>query len=618
MVCDNNMPIRQQAADLSSSPSPMPNLVTLLGNGTVNCSHLGEARNVMFLERPRGTVLSEVMKKTPRMHEHKVIDFVLQPAAKALTMLREHKISHGHIHPGNFYMSDTSQLGDCFSSPCSTQNHYLYEPLERLMADPLGRGEANEKSDIYALAILAYELMYGLDKIKALPKETFIDRAITLGTYHVYAANREFSDAFQDFFRGILNENPAERWGLDQLNQWIAGKRFNMIAPTAPKEAARSLTFVNEEFFSRRMLAYALHTHWREALKELRNLKLDRWCEASLHRPELAEKIDRALRSGGITATDAQQSDILTKVIAILDPTGPLRSHALSLRPDAIGQVLADIMQHGGAELSQLLAFIEGDFGKYWVEQSDANTSPEISAALFRIQKTRPFLKNKAVGFGLERALYELNPSLSCQSHLLKPYHVTNALDALKTLDALAPTLGGETSFIDRHLAAFIAAKIEMKKEIRFHDLAAVPSLANSEELMMIKILAKAQSKTPKVQLVGLCTWAAMRAEKMIDAIHNRIIRKRLKLQLKKLAMTGSLDEVLTAIMNLDVTERDYDGFTKAIALHQINHERMDRLKNEEIVAYKARRAGGKMAMMISYTALVITSYITISNMMGI
>jgi hypothetical protein len=79
MVCDNNMPTRAQAAtDLATFVHP--HVTTLLGSGTVNCSHLGESRTVLFMERPRGTRLSESIKQNVRLHEHKVIDFVLQPA----------------------------------------------------------------------------------------------------------------------------------------------------------------------------------------------------------------------------------------------------------------------------------------------------------------------------------------------------------------------------------------------------------------------------------------------------------------------------------------------------------------------------------------------------------
>ncbi len=617
LVCNPSMPVRLQAiTDMTAVAQP--NITPLLGAGTVNCSHLGESRYVIFFERPRGVPVMEGIKQQVRLHEHKVIDFILQPALKGLLAMREKKVYHGHIHPANFYMSDSSQLGECYSAPCSTQTHYLYEPLERLMADPLGRGDATEKSDIYALAVLAYELMFGLEKIKAIPKETYIERLINQGAYYVFASNRDLSDTFQDFFRGIFNENPAERWGLDELQQWVNGKRFNMIAPTPPKEGSRPLMFANEEFLSRRMLAYAFHTHWRQALKEIKNLKVDRWCETSLHRPELAEKLERALRIAGHGSTDAQLSDMLTRVVTLLDPAGPIRSHALSLRPDGMGTVLADIIQHDGPELAQLLSFIENDLGNFWTEQSEANKTPEMSQVVFRLQKVRPFIKNKAMGFGLERVLYDLNPSLCCQSPLLKKYHVTNALDALKTLDALASSLAPDTSFADRHIAAFIASKIDLGKEIRINDLDSVAELAGNPELIVMKLLAKAQQKSKNLQLVGLCGWAAMRIEKMIDTIHNRIIRKRLKQQLKRLALTGDLFEVMTAIINGDVTYNDGDGFTKAIALHQINHERIEFLRNEAVLEYKAKRAGGKLAMSISFTVLMIVSYITLTDVAGI
>ena len=44
----------------------------------------------------------------------------------------------------------------------------------------------------------------------------------------------------------------------------------------------------------------------------------------------------------------------------------------------------------------------------------------------------------------------------------------------------------------------------------------------------------------------------------------------------------------------------------------------IDRLRNDDILDYKSKRAGGKMAMIISYTVLVITAYITITDMFGI
>ena len=79
--------------------------------------------------------------------------------------------------------------------------------------------------------------------------------------------------------------------------------------------------------------------------------------------------------------------------------------------------------------------------------------------------------------------------------------------------------------------------------------------------MVMLWLLSKAQQKHPKMRLVGLCAYAGMRIEKMLDQIHNRGVRKQQKLQLKKLAMTGQLRTMVQAILNPQVMTSDTDGF---------------------------------------------------------
>jgi len=617
MVCDNNLPYNLRATTEMIGFTPL-HLVHVLGAGTVPCSHLSESRFVIFIERPQGIRLSEMIKNKARLHEHKVIDIVLQPACRALNSLLEKKLSHGNIHTGAFYIGETSTLGENLSMPANTQSHYLYKPLERLTCDPLGYGDATEQTDVYALAVLAFELMYGLDHIKAIPRDEYVRAALQMGTYHIFSAGREFSDAFQDLFRGVLNDNVAERWGMDEYNQWINGKRFNMIAPKSPKEAARPLLFMTESFFSRRLLANAFHRHWRETQKDIRNLKVDRWCDTSLHRPELGEAIDRVLRTvNERNALEWQLNEMLTRIIILLDPVGPVRTMGLTIRPDGIGISLAEQATMKGGDVSGLMTLIENNISNFWIEQDYANKTPEMAVIIWKLQRARQYAKMKALGFGNERVLYELNTSLCCQSPLLKPYHIVNVVDALKTLDALASSLAPDTPLTDRHLAAFIASKIDMAKEIKLGDLSSIPALASNEELMMLRLIAKAQQKQAKLVLVGLSTWAAMRIEKLIDEIHNRRIRRRLKLQLRKLAMTGNVSDVLAAIVNREIVNRDLSGFSQSLALHALGHERIERLNSTELLTFRARNLGGKMATNLCYTALAITTYIKVTELWG-
>ncbi len=618
MVLDNGIPYRTHALS-EMKGFEMPFSTTLLGYGTVLCSHLGESRMVVFIERTLGLTLAEIIKTQGRLNEHRVTDQMIVPIVKTLLTLRdrEQPFSHGHISPTNFFIGDESTLGECYSAPCGVFSHYLYEPPERSPASPLGRGEATEKSDCYALGVMAFEAIYGLDKLKSLSREDFTKLTLEIGIYNLFASNREFTDMYQDFFRGVLADNPNERWGLDQMQQWIGGKRFNMIAPSAPKEASRAFEYKGENIFSRRLLAYMFHRNWRDSTKEVRTMRLDRWAEMSLHRPEMAERIERALRIAGEASNERSINDMMTRILAILDQTGPIRTISFAVRPDGIGPMLASLTnENNPTDLNYLLTLIDTDVSNYWSELDNFNKNLDATV-LWRLQRVRTFLKSRAFGFGMERVLYDLNPTLPCQSDLLKQFHVTSASDALKALDAIAKSLAPDTSFTDRHLAAFIASKIDVAKEVRLLDLSTIPALAENAELVVMKIIARAQARYDRLQLVGLTTWAAMRIEKMLDEIHNRNTRKELKLELKRLASTGIMTDVLSAVVNRDLAVRDHEGYARAIAMHQINHAKIDQFQNPKRIAKKANDLGGRLASTISALIFVITFVLVLIKAKG-
>ncbi|MFZ4124728.1 MAG: hypothetical protein ACOYJ2_01480 [Rickettsiales bacterium] len=617
MVLDNTMPYRTDIADKLLN-FQHPHLSMILGSATVKLSNFKESRQVILCDKPAGKSLSEIRQTTPRIPERRTIDSIVKPLCKALIALREKGIVHGSINPDTVFLGDEIVLGECISAPSGYFQHYMYEPLERLMCDPIGKGTGDDKSDVYALGMLAYDLIYGLEKAKQIPKEQFIRMGLDVGIYHVLSNNIDFSDTFADFFRGILNDNISERWGLDQLNAWLEGKRFNMIVPPAPRESARPISFTHMDFFSRKSLANALHRSWKEALKEVKNIKIDRWCEMSLHRPELSEKIERILRIGGGASTEKHNTDMMTRLLAILDPNAPIRTMNLSIRPEGFGLQLAEFMRQGNPmEMNQLLDAIEQDIPNYWSMLSTSAKSAELSQAVFRLQRVRPYVKMKSLGFGLERVLYDLNPTLPCQSPLVKQYHITSLMDLLKTLDALAPTLGPDTSFVDRHIAAFVASKIDMAKEIKLNDLNAMPHLARNQELIVLRLLNKAQQKHDKLYLVGLSTWAAMRIERLMDEVHNRVIRKRMKLELKPAASEGVLGDVVSIIVNRDAVGRDQDGFAMAISLHAMNKNRIDRLRNKQVITNYSKHFGGQISTTIAYCILCIISYFVLSDFMG-
>ncbi|MFO0110238.1 MAG: hypothetical protein ACK52W_06880, partial [Alphaproteobacteria bacterium] len=93
MVLANHLPYRIKAIE-DLQQMQHPNLTSLVASGVCHISVLDEFRQVLFLERPIGPSLSEIRKTQPRLHEHLVIDHILQPLSKVLVALSEKEVVH--------------------------------------------------------------------------------------------------------------------------------------------------------------------------------------------------------------------------------------------------------------------------------------------------------------------------------------------------------------------------------------------------------------------------------------------------------------------------------------------------------------------------------------------
>jgi len=323
-------------------------------------------------------------------------------------------------------------------------------------------------------------------------------------------------------------------------------------------------------------------------------------------------------RLGGENAKETQNYDALTRLISILDPMGPIRTLNFSMRVEGIGMKLADLIHQGKAkEMREVIDIILNDLPTYWSALTEEQPAPHISRQIWLLQRARNYIKLKSLGFGVERALYDLNPTLPCQSELVKKYHITNLPDLMRTLDALASSIGGQQTFVDRHLTGFIASKLEMSKEVKLDELSNIPELASNPEPIALRLLVKSQQKSGKIPLTGLAAWVGVRIELILNAVHNRVIRKRLLMQLKQTALEGSINELLTILANREMVTRDQEGFSLAISLFAVNKKRIEKLQDDTVVNIYAQSLGGLIATTLGYGILSVAGYFTLSHVMG-
>lgn len=592
-----------------------PSLLVLHDFAVVHISTMNENRLVLFLEKPQGVQLSDLISRGQKFGDTQIIKNMLGPFLEVLELLRDLGLSHGRINPGNIFIGDQIKLGEFYSEPPGMSQPFIYEPVERMTAEPYAKGAPNEKTDTYALAMIAFELCHGIARFKVVTKHEFITRVTMLGIYNVLVAAYDVNPNFSDFFRGTLLDNRQERWGLREMRTWVDGKRYNIIAPMLA-QAGRPFAFNGQEYFNTRSLAYGLSRYWRAAGIDVPSSKLDRWIDIALHNPDMGDLVTRSIKIGARDgSSEKSRNEMLGRIIAVLDPQGPLRTKDLAFNIDGIGPAAAYFMiRNNTTEMELLVDLISADMPNFLASLSEVSKTKQITDTIWQMQRERTVLTINSVGFGMERMVYDLNPSLPCLSPILKSYYVVSKEDALLTLDALARTKGDKTSLLDKHLASFLASKINLTKELRLASLEKMPALKNNEELKVILLLNMVQEKAGKPRLIGLATWAALRMELMLESIHNRRLRRLIKKDLRTAAGTGYLSYVLGALVESKITRQDHLGFRKAHAIYQYNYERIKTLENQDMFSDLSHQMGGKFAMIMAYLILTVTFYIVLDQ----
>jgi hypothetical protein len=608
-VCDAGLPYRHTSMEKMLG-ADHPNLIRLVDHGIVYLPSLNEQRHIMLFERPQGKRLSTLLAEGLSFTEQRLHEQVLVPLSSALTMLEELGISHCHIHPENIFLGEKLVLGECISLPAGYAQESVYEPVERISAIPQGKGGGSHKVDLYSVGVLVIECLYNLTRVRGMSKDQLISLLLQQGCYNTMIGNGEFSEYFHDLLRGSLSDDPIDRWGPAQLAQWITGKRFNIIHPSIPREASRPFTFENKDYFNRKSLAHALYVNWETAKNFVRTAKIERWLEQSIQQPDDAALMTQVISmSGSATKNAKRANDTLTRLLIILDPSGPIRSEHLAFNTDAIGKMLTEAMYNRRQnDLNLIVDVMLNDLPHYWTERQRSRLTQETQDAVWKIQASRPALTGNGFGFGIERCLYDLNQDLPCYSQQMKGLYITSLQDFMLALDALASDRPRDFTLLDRHLTAFAASKAKINSDVRMHEIATfAPELAKSKELQVLQLFAKAQAKAGLSSLPGLSLHAALILIGLLDLIHSRKIRETLAQRIRQVAEDGNITSVINALVEATYLERDRNGYNTAREMYLRNQLEINRLRDPEEIKKKVNDRSARWSSLASMFVFLIT-----------
>lgn len=581
LVCRPDLPPRVNVMR-SLKGVQVPGLLQLVEWGPAVWAPVNKRCMFVVYDRPGGgRVMGSLSSEIRRYEDWEVSKKLVAPLASALRELSSRGVTHRGIRPTNmFYMGSGHEgivLGDCVTSPPAFEQPAMFETAEYAMTHFAARGSGHYSDDMYSLGVTLVLLLLGRNPVGHLDDGTTLANKVALGSYAALVGEERLPIGSIEVLRGLLCDDPDERWTIESLDLWLQGRRLSPLQAKLPKRSQRSFHFNHKDYNSARDIGMAFARHWDEAIPVVLGGQLELWLRRALEDKEKADAVASAVRNvtGALSDKKAGSDLMLAKVCMILDQQAPLRYKGLHVMPDGVGPLLA-LQIAEGKDIRLIVECIQREVPKLWLESRE-RYSPENSILEQNFRELRDFLKAGSIGTGIERCLYELNESLPIQSPILADQYVVEIQELLPALNEASKKVDNKVQPFDRHVIAFMATHLnyDVSKQ-----LAAIntPDAAMAT-LGMLNLMAILQWRLGPAELLGLTSWVGGLLGPVVNSYHSRDRRKVLEREIPRLVRSGSMLELYKFVDNQEERQKDIDGFAWAQAEWAAAEQEVDQLE---------------------------------------
>lgn len=567
MVCEPHLIPRSR---LSGSFAGIlnPNLARLVASGPTYWPPAKAERYLFIYENPQARPLMvEGQFRGLDMKPELVEAAIVKPLTFVLMDLRDADVVHGNIRPSNMYAVgagnniDRVILGECLSTPPSYNQHVMFETIERGMADPVARGLPNIEHDLYALGVSLAVLLRSRDPMEGMTNEQIIRHKIENGSYIALTGKDRFTGTILELLRGLLNDDRAQRWTIDDVASWLEGQRLNPKTGTKKIKAARPIHFQNERYLRPALLAMDLNDDQTASAQLVESGALEQWVSRSLEDPLVEKRLESALETVAEYGRGPGYWDrLLCRVAIALDPEAPIRYKGLVVHPEGVGDALAQAMTQK-TDIQPYIDLINQQTVMFWLT-SQGDTLVDVGLVVSRFDSCRAFLRQTSIAYGIERCLYFLNPEAPCISDKLVGYYVRNPEDLMVAFDKIAANPKRPELFFDRHTIAFLSVKDRKDIDPYLIEL-------NAEEMYKrvmgnIKTLATIQQRAHMQKFPGICRWISEILEPVYERYHDRELRKSMKAKIASLVDKGDIAKIAVILDSAQTTQKDAELYHQA------------------------------------------------------
>lgn len=568
LVCERHLVPRNLSTSVYTSVLN-PSLVPLYGSKVIFWPPANGERYVLIYKGPLGNpILKRGEREAMGWRQDRVMQIVVKPLMSLLQDFRDRDFVHGYINPYNLFDGNQGAnlerliLGGCLSVPPSYAQPALYETIERSMADPLARGKGAHVDDLYAFGVTLAVLLRNVDPMQGLSTDDMIREKIEHGSYAAITGKDRFKGSMLELLRGLLHDDPSQRWTVDEVLAWMDGRRLSPKQPMKPKKAARPLLFAGHKYITTAPLAMDLEKDPQELVRLVDNGELEQWMSRSLDEEVISLRVEQAIRIAREKGVGAGYEDRLQAMLSsALDPGAPIRFRGMHMMGDGVGTMLSEHFAMR-RDLQAFGEFFTLGIGLSWIT-NQTNPSSDVGTLISRLDFCRSYVRQGKIGYGIERCLYLLCPESPCQSDKLKDYVVLTAEEMIKAFEDLCQKNKAPTLFFDRHSAAFLAAKDSKLIDPFLYDLGQPDRY--KQILGNLKCLATIQKKLALGMFPGIAQALAGELKVVYERIHNFETKDQLEIAVNRAAAEGDLKRMAAILDNPDIYAKDFHGFREAM-----------------------------------------------------
>lgn len=598
LVLDRHVPARQSAI-VNAKGIIHESLVKPVRWGRVVWDETGREEVVIVLSQPAGPPLMSSMdaKFQPWMVRELKRDF-LTPILDIVRRMHDERVTHRNIRPTNLFRNTsdgTVASGQVYSAPPGYDQPSIFEPIDRARCLPMGRGVGNMSDDLFAIGVTLMILALGRNPVAHIDDEQLLRRRLEVGSYNALLGPNKIPSELASVVRSLMRDDANERWSISDISNWVSSSRINPSQPTPGVRADRPFEFEDRHIFTARELASVLANNWSKAAELVTTREIELWIDRSLKNRELAKLVSECGDPGPKGPKQVTPDILLSRVITLLDPTGPICFRGLRVIPDGIATVTVSALRDRSlvADFAEMIA---GKMMSFWHE---AQPWPEtwMLTATEVTEKASVIMAQTASGFSIERCAYEFNPALPCQSPLLNGATPLQVRELIETMEIQA----GEGEFLyDRHIAAFLGARVPGSVDSELNDIANAKD-QSGERIGQLRLLAYVQSKNSSTVAKKLYAMFLKHLQPVLEDYHNAAMRQKLQRAARKAASRGNLGDLVRILDNKKNKSWDEKGFDLARRRYRRLDQELSRIKTDKSTAKRqATRLGQQFAANIA------------------